>query len=85
MRNAQGYACIMDPEEGTREADTFTCFHCQYVVHVKPKCDPADMGGLCKQCMKLICPRCVGKGCRPFLKQLEVEENRYHARRSYGL
>lgn len=89
MRNAQGFACITDPDEGIRECDTVTCFHCQYVVHVKPKMDPADMGGLCKLCMKLICPRCVGKECSPFLKRVELEErifeSRMAARRSYGL
>jgi hypothetical protein len=88
MRNAQGYACIVDPDEGIREADTFTCFHCQQIIHVKPKMDPADMGGLCKLCMKLICPRCVGGRCDPFFKRVEREEKKFEARmaarRSYG-
>lgn len=84
MRNAQGYACISSPD-GISEVDTFTCFHCQHVVHVKPKMDPAEMGGLCKQCMKLVCPHCVGKGCTPFLKKLERMEARYHMRRSMGI
>jgi hypothetical protein len=82
MRNAQGYACITDPD-GVREADTFTCFHCNCITHVRAKADPAELGGLCKCCMKLVCPKCVGKPCVPFLKKIEREEARYHARRSY--
>lgn len=80
MRNAQGYARITSPE-GVSECDTFTCFHCQRLTHVKPKCDPAELGGLCKVCMKLICSNCVGKSCTPFLKTIERMEARYHARR----
>ena len=83
MRNAQGYACITDPDHGIREADTFTCFHCNSINHVKAKADPSELGGLCKVCMKLICPRCVGQTCVPFMKRIEREEARYHARRSY--
>lgn len=60
------------------ECDTFTCFHCNRVVFVKPKCDPADLGGLCKGCMKLICANCVGKGnCDPWEEQMKRAEARY--------
>ena len=85
MLREQGYACISDPETGNRECSTFTCFHCQRITHVKAKADPANIGGLCKHCMKLICPNCVGKPCVPFLEQLDAMEARYHALRSYGL
>lgn len=85
MRNAQGYAVIMDPEEGIREADTFSCGHCGSINHVKAKADPAEIGGLCKCCMKLICKNCVGHECTPLMKRIEQEEERYHARRSYGI
>jgi hypothetical protein len=47
--------------------------------------DPADMGGLCKICMKFECPKCLGKGCTPFEKKLEIIENRERILRSYGL
>lgn len=83
MRNAQGYACISGPD-GTREADTFTCAHDNRVVHVKAGAKPEDIGGLCKSCMRLICPHCLGQPCVPFLKKIEQEEARYHALRSYG-
>lgn len=81
----QGYATMVSPE-GTVECDTFTCGHCQFVMHVKPKADPADMGGLCKQCMKLICPKCVNKlVCSPWEKTMVEMEAKDRALRSYGI
>jgi hypothetical protein len=82
MRNAQGYASITSPE-GVREADTFTCYHCNRITHVRAYADPAELGGLCKACMRLICSKCVGKNCIPFEKKLDLMEAKYHARRSY--
>lgn len=101
MRNPQGYARLFDPDpkgeqprtghqgvaslQQCGEADTFTCNHCQAIVHVAPRCDPADLGGLCKQCMKLVCPQCHASGrCVPWEKQMEQAEARAAARRSYG-
>lgn len=85
MLRAQGYATITC-DEGVKEADTFSCGHCNSVRHVKAKQDPTSLGGLCKCCMKLICERCVDVGiCDPLEKKLEREEARYHALRSYGM
>lgn len=99
MRNPQGYATIISPmrsaaklgglhceevREGVSEYDTFTCFHCNRVTHVKPRMDPADLGGMCKICYKLICARCVDKGCDPFEEKLKRAEARQEALRSYG-
>lgn len=71
------------------ECDTFTCAHlsptCMGVVHVFPKMRPEDIGGLCKQCMKLICPNCVGLGCTPLEKAIEASERRSRTLASYGL
>ncbi len=73
-------------DEGVMEIDSFSCFHCNRVIHVLPKCDPADLGGHCKLCDKLICPQCYGKGgCDTLEAKLERAEASYHARRSYGL
>lgn len=95
----QGYASISSPETaritldnfqcdeikvGVTEYDTSTCFHCNRVTHIKPRMDPAEMGGLCKICMKLICRYCVGEPCVPFEKKIEAMEKREIARRSYG-
>ncbi len=85
MRNPGGYLYGVDPVDGVSECDTFTCLHCQQVVFVKPLCDPADMGGLCKVCMGNICPSCVGLGCTPWEKQMEIAEARDATLRSYGI
>jgi hypothetical protein len=84
MFKPQGYATITDPETGTRECDTFTCAHCNRVVHLPANKKIEDVGDFCRSCMKMICDKCAGKGCTPFLKQIEMDEARYHALRSYG-
>lgn len=83
----QGWASLTDRETGkvVAECSTTTCAHCNAITHVKAKARPEDIGGLCKCCMGLICPRCVGGDCVPFLKKLENWEARHEARRSYGL
>lgn len=78
MLRAGGYAALTDRETGqVKEADTFTCHHCQRIVIVKPGCDPVELGGHCKLCDELICPRCYGLGkCTPWEKQMELMEAR---------
>lgn len=81
-----GYAFSFDVGGIRQEADTFTCFHCNRIVIVKPKCDPADLGGMCRLCDKMICPQCVNLGvCDPIEKKLERAEARDRALRSYGV
>ncbi|MBV8755400.1 MAG: hypothetical protein JO328_21310 [Hyphomicrobiales bacterium] len=74
MRLPGGYAQIVDPDGAAREFDTFTCAHCNRITHVPARVRAEDIGGLCKQCMGLVCPACVGKPCVPFLKRLEQME-----------
>ena len=93
MRKPQGYATLVGPlDRGPKAlrqqgvADTFTCAHCQRIVHVPVKCDPADLGGLCKICMGLVCPRChVTRTCTPWEERMRRMEARYEFRRSAGL
>lgn len=90
MRNSQGYATITWDDGRVQEFDTFTCNHCQRIVHVKPKCDPADLGGYCKICERLICAPCQqsmmkGNGCVPWEKQMEKIEARDRFLKSAGL
>lgn len=84
MRKPGGYAILTDVEGPTKEWDTFTCFHCQKVVHVKPLAAAEDSGGRCLVCEKLICRVCLGKGCTPFEKRIEQAEARDRFRRSLG-
>ena len=76
MLRPGGYLHSFGGDLPEQENDTFTCKHCNRVVIVKLRCDPADMGGRCFNCDGLICPRCVGKGCTPFEKRLEQIERR---------
>ena len=90
MRNPQGQATIVgdlqrgDVTVGTRfhrhtegEIDTFTCEHCNRIVHVPVRADPANIGGMCKQYMGLVCPPCLEKRtCTPWEKQMAIMESR---------
>ena len=82
MRKPGGYAFTFDRETGEtlNERDTFTCSHCNRVTHVKPFCDPADLGGHCCVCDSLICKNCnylrsLGKPCVPMYERLTRMEN----------
>jgi len=96
MRNPGGYAVVTSPEPvtvrldglrceeiaaGISEFDTFTCCHCNCVVHVRPR-DREEF--FCRSCMKRICSPCANYPCMPFLKKLEHAEARGEALRSYG-
>ncbi len=96
MRNAQGYARLFgpgldnvsDPGQAALnrdgECDTFTCKHCNCVVHVPAMTDPSNIGGMCRQCMGLICPNCVNVGaCTPFEAQIEAQLTRAARLREY--
>lgn len=83
MRNPHGYLTITGPE-GVVEMDTMLCNHCGGIVKVPPGQNPSDVGGICKQCMGTVCPRCYAMvGCTPFEKRIERMEARARARRSY--
>lgn len=85
MRRPGGYAVLSMPG-GTQENDTFTCGHCQRIVHVKPLADAADCGGLCKACMRLICGSCTDKRvCTPFEETFKRIEARDRFLRSAGI
>ena len=64
------------------EASTYTCFHCNKVVHVLPKAD-VNAVGMCRNCMKPICQECSNKPCAPWEKKMQAEEARAMALRSY--
>lgn len=90
MRRPQGYSVLTDPEAPTIERDTFTCAHCQRIVQVPPRADPASMGGICGGCAGLICPACTdrrqkGGPCIPWEEQMNRQLARQDALRSYGL
>jgi hypothetical protein len=75
----QGYLCISDPEAGNFESDTYTCRHCQRIVWRRGD------GGFCRTCDSMICNKCVGKDCVPFMKKIEEMEERYYRYRQSEL
>ena len=81
--NLDGFQCV-ETREGYNEFDTLACGHCNRVVHVLARQRPEDIGGLCKQCMRCICPQCVGEGrCFPLEKRIEEWEEAGRRRRMY--
>lgn len=75
MRRPQGYAVTTEPGKADVEEDTFTCAHGNEIIFVRPREDPASMGGFCRMCMKHICAACAATGkCEPFEKKLEAME-----------
>ena len=99
MRNPGGYALIVSPEaaqvtfdglrceeiqSGIIERDTFTCCHCNRIIHVKPMANMDEFGSMCRNCMKMVCPACADGSCVPFEKKLEEVEARERILKSYG-
>ena len=85
MRKPGGLILAYDIEGRVDETDTFTCGHCNKVVAVAANANPDDLGGMCRCCQRMICPRCVDLGrCDPIEEKLKRAEASYHARRSYG-
>jgi hypothetical protein len=68
---------------GVFELDSFSCSHCNAVVHVPAKSD-VNFVGFCRHCMKPVCQRCSALPCHPFEKALQEAEERDRIRRSYG-
>lgn len=74
-RSQQGEFRYEGPD-GIKQASSFTCQHCNFVVAVPLMADPANIGGLCKRCMGLICPKCVARGdCDPIELKIDRMEN----------
>ena len=81
-----GYITITDPETGTREFDTITCFHCQQLVHWATSYEFVARTGGCGVCGKVICISCVNLGvCTPWEVQMVKAENNARFRREAGL
>jgi len=91
MRRANNYSTLTDPDKGVLERDGFVCGHCQRIVLIQPKQLPEDLGGLCKVCDGLICPRCYdnrmrkGVTCKTWQAQFDEMEARDRLLRQVGV
>ncbi len=79
-RRQGGYLLVKNPDgEGgrDREADTFTCRHCNRVTLLPPGADPASIGRWCSTCDGLLCPKCSANlGCAHVEKRMALIESR---------
>lgn len=81
-RRQEGYYAYTDPDK-SREGASFTCQHCNRVHFLKHGEDPANIGGLCKVCMGLICPQCSALDrCDPIEAKIERWEAEGRLKRS---
>ena len=98
MRNPGGAAFITSPVPtkvnfdhlrredigvGTYETDTFTCIHCNRVIHVAVRSQGDEY--FCRNCMARICPSCADHPCIPFMKKIEAQEERDRRLRCIGV
>lgn len=79
----EGYACLVDPDRGTKETDTYSCCHCNRIIHAPVNKKIEEVGDFCRNCMRVHClsPACFE--CIPLLKKIERMEAQAWARRSY--
>lgn len=84
MLRAQGYATLFDPDKGLKECDTFTCAHCNRIIHKPVNRHIEEVGDFCRSCMKVVCARCADKRvCTPLMKSIEMQEERNYRLRGY--
>lgn len=83
MTAKKGYLLITGPE-GTQEADTLTCKHCQWIWRVQR--GSGAKRGWCMNCGGATCgkPAC-SKECRPFMREIEKTERRDSLMRGLGI
>ncbi len=56
------------------EFHSSTCSHCQRITDFPSLRKMHEHVDVCRGCMKLICLQCVGKPCKTWLEQCEIEE-----------
>jgi hypothetical protein len=83
MSKPLGYAIIQDEWGVITEADTYSCCHCQQVVHIpigpgiKESVNATKQRALCRCCYSPTCglKECM-ENCTPFMKMIEASERR---------
>ncbi len=85
MRRPGGFLICYSPD-GVKQADTFTCGHCQRITVVTGKSSAYELGGQCRACMRLICSHCCNLlGCDVIEKKIERMETAGRRRAEMGL
>jgi hypothetical protein len=81
MLRPGGYTVETTLEGNAIEGETYWCGHCGAHTHIRPFQRASDVGGMCKGCMKTLCPRCAREysmtlECAPLeelIKKIEKE------------
>jgi len=74
MRPGQkrGFEFSMGFDGKIMEGETFMCQHCNAHTRVSPFQRAEDIGGFCRQCGGLLCPKCAATGlCDPLERKLD--------------
>jgi hypothetical protein len=58
-----------------------TCAHCNTPTEFPSMRRMMEFVDICRNCMRLICPKCADGPCRPFEKELERQEAEYRLKR----
>lgn len=82
--NLDNFQCA-EVRAGLTEFDTTVCCHCNKIFHITPGCRPEDLGGFCRLCMLVTCPKCADGECTPFERRLDEMEKRDYVKRQYAL
>jgi hypothetical protein len=82
IRKPGGINTVFDPVYGEIETHSSTCRHCQHITDFPSRKVMMDYVRWCYGCDELAClePECVKKGCMPYEKQAEIQENEYKLR-----
>ena len=83
IANFDGFRC--ERIGMNHEADTFTCVHCNRIVHVKTKAPMDEVGSMCRNCMQMVCPTCADGPCVPYMKKIEEMEHKDYLRKQYDM
>jgi hypothetical protein len=82
MRQRPGSVVEITGPDGTVvEMHCVVCAHCQRMTNVPSLRRLADFSDVCRGCMRLVCDKCAGGPCTPWLKQVEAMEDRARFRR----
>ena len=87
MLKPHGYITVFG-DFSTKEYDSITCCHCNWIIHVKPGTASTvylipqmdgppkeEMGAHCGRCDKPVCLRCHEDGrCIPLMRRIEAME-----------
>jgi hypothetical protein len=75
-----GIGQYFTPTGRMTEVATSTCAHCSSITDIPDPKKLHEHTDVCRLCMRLICLKCAGKPCIPWMKRVEqAEEKAYRS------